>query len=130
MDMGMTEASKEELQALIDKGTNSDGTPFSAEQMTALSSALGMFDAIADENGKVSVTELNALGTGPEQGLAYFATDGDAFKDIAGSDKPDFFLSSVIDLVNHESHISKEDLTKAIDSGKYNGAQKSGADSS
>lgn len=127
MDMGLTEVSKEELDAIIQAGTNSDGTPFTQEQLTALSSTLGMFDAIADENGKVSVTELNALGVGPEQGLAYFAAEEGAFKDIAGSDRmsfEEFMGASLRDIKNHESQISREDLDNAINSGKYDGAQK------
>lgn len=127
MDMGLTDVSKEELQALINAGTNSDGTPFSPTQITALNNTLNLFDTIAGEKGRVSVTELNALSVGPEQGLAHFASEKDAFKAIAGSDKlsfKDFMGSSLRDLRNHESQISREDLDKAINSGEYDGAQK------
>lgn len=121
MEMGLTEVSKEELQNIIASGTLSD-SPLTPEQLQALTSTLAMFDEIKGENGKVSVAELNALSAGPEQGLAFLANNDDVFRDIAKSDKH-FMLKSWGDLRN-DNRISKEELTAAIDSGKYQGSQK------
>lgn len=110
-DMGLTEISYSELEQIINTGTRNgqpDGVLFAKFERQALTNTLAMLPTIADDEGKVTLSALNALGKGPAGGLAFFSDNHLAFTEIASDD----------------SGMSRADIRMAIDSGQYEGEQK------